>query len=102
MQGWVWFAHEINWLTWAEKRRDLPGDAPYQAIMHRSVYERFDAIEVLQHDVEKPYRPVTLSKHVDFVDGYQGGVRNPNPVAMAMYVEERLNRRKSDEVSEEA
>jgi uncharacterized protein (DUF2235 family) len=77
--------------TWPEEHRKLPGDkAPYDAIMHRSVYDRFDALDVLQYDVTKPYRPNTLEQHIDFMGGYKpGGFRNPNPVAMAMYVEDR-------------
>ena len=45
---------KLTGYTWAEKHRDLPGEAPHQAIMHRSVYERFDAAQVLQYDLEKP------------------------------------------------
>jgi hypothetical protein len=60
--------------------------------MHRSVYARFDAKEVLQYDVTQAYRPPALRQHVDFMGAYQGGARNPNPVAMAMYVEDRLGR----------
>jgi len=83
----------LTGVTWPEEYRKLPGNQlPYEAIMHRSVYERFDALEVLQYDVTQPYRPITLAQHIDFMNAYTpGGVRNPNPVAMAMYVEDRLN-----------
>jgi hypothetical protein len=77
--------------TWPEQHRQLPGDKPpYEATMHRSVYDRFDVLEVLQYDVPQRYRPTTLEQHIDFMDAYKpGGVRNPAPVAMAMYVEDR-------------
>jgi hypothetical protein len=83
---------KLTGYTWPEKHRTLPGDPPQQAIMHRSVYERFDAQEVLQYDVMQAYRPPTLRQHVDFIDAYKGGARSQDPVAVAMYVEDRLGR----------
>ena len=83
---------KLTGYTWPEKHRTLPGDPPQDAIMHRSVYARFDANEILQYDVTQAYRPPTLRQHVDFMGAYQGGARNPNPVAMAMYVEDGLGR----------
>jgi hypothetical protein len=76
--------------TWPEKHRNLPGEKPpFESIMHRSVYERFDVSEVLQYDVRMPYRPKTLAQHIDFVDAYsKDGHRNSNPAAIAEYVED--------------
>jgi hypothetical protein len=103
VQRWAMLGHtrtcSLHALTAANRRGAI---RTHQAIMHRSVYERFDAVEVLQYDLAQPYRPPTLSNHIDFMDAYQGGVRNPNPVAMAMYVEDRLNHCKSDKGAERA
>ena len=88
--GFGLFTRLTGW-TWPMKLRKFPGNKPYEAPVHRSVYERFDASEVLQYDVIQRYRPTTLEKHIDFMDAYKpDGVENPTPVAMAMYVEDRL------------
>jgi hypothetical protein len=39
--------------------RKIDGDAP----LHHSVIERFQAAEVLQYDLVKPYRPLNLRNH---------------------------------------
>jgi len=89
--GFGWFTRLTGW-TWPEKFRQLPGEPPYEAIMHRTVYERFKVADVQQYDVMKQYRPITLQEHTDFADAYKpGGQPNPNPVAQAMYVEDRLS-----------
>ena len=41
-------------LTWTKKARTLPSTS---AIMHRSVYERFDLEAVPVYDIRGPYRP---------------------------------------------
>jgi hypothetical protein len=76
--------------TWPEQNRILPGEPPFSAVVHRSVYERFDAVDVLQYDTYQRYRPQTLREHADFKDAYSEGVRNPNPTSLAMYVEDGL------------
>jgi hypothetical protein len=84
----------LTGMTWPKEHRKLPGDKPpYEAIMHRSVYDRFDTPEVPQYDVTLQYRPTTLEQHIDFMNAYPppGGARNPDPVAVAMYVEDRLD-----------
>jgi hypothetical protein len=53
----------LTGLTWAKHDRTLPLT---NAIMHKSVYERFDALEALEYDTWKPYRPETLRHHVEF------------------------------------
>jgi hypothetical protein len=65
---------KISGLTYAKKERGLPGTA---AIMHRSVYRRFDLKEVLLYDHLGPYRPTTLKTHVDFVRYYVQGAPFP-------------------------
>lgn len=60
--------------TWAEKIRELP--AP-DAVMHRSVYQRFDLSEVQLYDHMAPYRPETLRNHVDFAAYYKDGAPFP-------------------------
>ena len=73
MQSGVGFLTKMTGLTWPKKHRELPGGKPpYDAVIHRSVYERFDAPEVLQYDISLPYRPTTLAQHIDFMDGFSG------------------------------
>ena len=55
-------------LTYSKKERILPGPA---AIMHRTVYRRFDLKEVLLYDHRGPYRPNTLKTHIDFARYYE-------------------------------
>jgi hypothetical protein len=50
-------------ITWAEEKRKLPGTA---AVMHPSVYHRFDLPAVQLFDRQGPYRPETLQDHDDF------------------------------------
>ena len=64
----------LTGLTWTEEQRRLPSD---DAPMHRSVYERFDLPEVFEYDRWKPYRPETLSTHVDFARYYPSGAPFP-------------------------
>jgi hypothetical protein len=54
--------------TWKKEHRSLPSR---EAIMHKSVYERFDAREALEYDSWKLYRPETLRNHVDFAPFYR-------------------------------
>jgi hypothetical protein len=55
--------------TWTEQFRDLPVDKKTnisKAPMHKSVYQRFDLKEAFEYDARVPYRPRTLSNHIDF------------------------------------
>jgi hypothetical protein len=61
-------------ITWAEEKRKLPGTA---AIMHRSVYRRFDERAVQVYDSMTRYRPQTLAIHVDFESYYEPGAAFP-------------------------
>lgn len=61
-------------LTWSKKERDLPGAG---AIMHRSVYERFDLNAAPVYDEMRAYRPDTLKTHSDFAACYQPGAPFP-------------------------
>jgi hypothetical protein len=49
------------------------------AVMHHSVYERFCEPEVPLYDSWTPYRPQTLSNHVDFKDLYAEGATGRPP-----------------------
>jgi uncharacterized protein (DUF2235 family) len=62
-------------VTWTEKHRDLPGDG---AIMHASVYRRFDGRDVRLTEAFGAYRPVTLRTHEDFKRFYEGGAQFPS------------------------
>jgi uncharacterized protein (DUF2235 family) len=55
-------------LTWSKQNRKLPSR---DAIMHRSVYERFDLGAVPLYDETRPYRPETLATHDDFAAYYK-------------------------------
>jgi hypothetical protein len=59
---------KLTGLNWAEERRELPSSS---ATMHKSVCERFDAIEAFEYDEWVPYRPQTLRTHVDFARFYE-------------------------------
>lgn len=61
-------------MTWTAERRVLPSN---NAPMHRSVYERFDLPKAFEYDVWEPYRPETLSNHVDFAEYYEIGASFP-------------------------
>ncbi len=71
--------------SWVKQLRELPGP---EAVMHRSVYERFDLPEVLLYDRMGPYRPETLRNHIDFARYYEDGAPFPaascaNPTCIA-------------------
>ena len=60
---------------WQRGIRDLPtapGTTVSRAIMHKSVYARFEAGEVVLYDHLGEYRPVNLKNHVDFAHYYNG------------------------------
>jgi Uncharacterized alpha/beta hydrolase domain (DUF2235) len=57
---------------WQRGIRELPVDKTGKTagIMHKSVYERFKAKEVVQYDLPAAYRPANLRKHADFAHYY--------------------------------
>jgi hypothetical protein len=60
---------------WQHGIRDLPtepGTTVSRAIMHKSVYARFEAGEVVLYDRLGEYRPLNLKDHVDFAHYYDG------------------------------
>jgi uncharacterized protein (DUF2235 family) len=61
-------------LTWPQQHRKLPGA---DAIVHRSVYRRFDLPSVQVDDVIARYRPQTLAEHKDFGPCYAAGAPFP-------------------------
>lgn len=80
--GWI---TRVFGRTWAKQLRELPGP---EAVMHRSVYERFDLPEAQLYDLMAPYRPETLRHHVDFAKYYEDGAPFPaasgaNPACIA-------------------
>jgi uncharacterized protein (DUF2235 family) len=72
-RGWG-LATALLGLTWNERRRELPS---HNAVMHRSVYERFDLKAVPIYDEMRAYRPQTLASHSDFARYYQAGAPFP-------------------------
>jgi hypothetical protein len=58
---------------WQRGVRNLPADTHTGisvATMHKSVYARFAAEQVIQYDLAAPYRPVNMKNHADFT-GYR-------------------------------
>jgi uncharacterized protein (DUF2235 family) len=61
-------------VTWGRAHRKLPGP---KAVVHRSVYERFDQREVQVYERMEAYRPETLRDHIDFAHYYNEGAPFP-------------------------
>jgi hypothetical protein len=84
-----------SWLAFG--RRKLPST---KAIMHKSVYRRFEAGPVVLFDMTGKYRPVNVSEHVDFVQYYDPNIKDPQPAnpaqAMADDIEGKWNWAKSE------
>jgi Uncharacterized alpha/beta hydrolase domain (DUF2235) len=80
-----------SWL--ALGRRKLPGP---RAIMHKSVFRRYDAGPVVLYETTAAYRPVNLNEHVDFVQYYDPRIKDPQPAnpaqTMADDIEEKWRR----------
>src|SRR5262249_60248792 len=79
---------------WQRLVRDLPSEAT----MHKSVYARLAAEQVLQYEVFAAYRPVNLKNHVDFSHYYGQGTPTPStpPTAVADDVEARWERQRRE------
>ena len=76
---------------WQRGIRDLPtvpGTKVSRAIMHQSVYARFEAGDVVLYDHLGEYRPANLKKHVDFAHYYDGSA-SAAPQCVADDVEHR-------------
>ena len=63
-----------SWLPFG--LRKLPGPG---AIMHKSVYRRFNAGPVVLFDTTAAYRPVNMKEHIDFAQYYDPNIKNPQP-----------------------
>ena len=61
-------------ITYTKKERELPGP---NAVVHLSVYNRFDLEAVQIYDQLVPYRPNTLRTHADFAKYYEQGAPFP-------------------------
>jgi hypothetical protein len=87
-----------SWLAFG--LRKLPGPG---AIMHKSVYRRFDAGPVVLFDTTAPYRPVNMNEHVDFAQYYDPKIEDPKPAnpaqAMADDIEEKWLQKLSSPVA---
>lgn len=70
-----------SWLAFG--LRKLPGS---QAIMHKSVYRRFEAGPVVLFDTTNAYRPVNMNEHVDFVQYYDPKIKDPKPANPAQTI----------------
>jgi type VI secretion system (T6SS) phospholipase Tle1-like effector len=57
-------------------QRKLPST---EAIMHKSVYRRYEAGDVVLFDRIGAYRPVNMNKHVDFIQYYDPAIPHPIP-----------------------
>jgi uncharacterized protein (DUF2235 family) len=63
-----------SWLAFGQ--RVLPST---QAVMHKSVYRRYEAGSVVLFDTIGNYRPSNMSNHVDFLQYYDPVNLNPRP-----------------------
>jgi hypothetical protein len=63
-----------SWLVFG--LRKLPSS---RAIMHKSVYRRFEAGPVVLFDTTDQYRPANMSEHVDFSQYYDPKIKDPKP-----------------------
>ena len=67
--------------------------------MHKSVYSRYEAGRVVLFDSSSQYRPVNMSKHIDFNQYYDPANPHPGPAhppqCMADDVEERWAKAKA-------
>jgi hypothetical protein len=83
-----------SWLAFG--LRKLPST---RAIMHKSVYRRFEAGPVVLFDTTGKYRPVNMNEHVDFVQYYDPKIRDPKPAnpaqTMADDIEEKWAKAKA-------
>ena len=68
------FITTLTALSWSKQNRPLPGA---NAVMHRSVYQRFDLAAAPIYNEMAPYRPETLRTHTDFSLYYQPGATFP-------------------------
>jgi hypothetical protein len=72
---------KYSWLAFG--LRELPSTA---AVMHQSVYRRYEADRVVLFDMIGDYRPINMNKHVDFVQYYDPTNPNPKPADPAQCV----------------
>ena len=83
-----------SWLPFG--LRKLPSS---QAIMHKSVYRRFEAGPVVLFDTTGKYRPANMNEHVDFFQYYDPNIKDPKPAnpaqAMADDIEEKRRQKSS-------
>jgi hypothetical protein len=56
--------------------RELPST---EAIIHKSVYRRYEADDVVLFDKSGEYRPVNMNKHIDFIQYYDPANPHPTP-----------------------
>jgi hypothetical protein len=81
---------------WQKRVRDLPANKRTgisEATMHKSVYARFAAEQVVQYDVIAPYRPINLKNHTDFSHYYDhGATTTTSPKAIADDIEGKWER----------
>jgi hypothetical protein len=83
---------------WQKRIRDLPAGADHlsRAIMHRSVYLRFEAGLVVLYEQLGLYRPPNLACHVDFQHYYDSSKKCPTELrCVADNVEQKWLKRQS-------
>lgn len=74
VQAGLGLVTKLTGYSWTEEKRKLPSA---DAVMHRSVYKRFDLPAVQIYDALRPYRPQTLATHKDFEPYYRAGAQFP-------------------------
>jgi hypothetical protein len=63
--------------------------------MHKSVYRRFEAEEVVLYDTLGRYRPSNLKNHADFAHYYNNGAAPKTLKAVADDIEARWEKQKA-------
>jgi Uncharacterized alpha/beta hydrolase domain (DUF2235) len=77
-----------SWLAFG--LRKLPNT---KAIMHKSVYRRFEAGPVVLFDATGKYRPANMNEHVDFIQYYDPNLKDPQPANPAQCLADDIEAR---------
>lgn len=77
-----------SWLAYG--LRKLPGTG---AIMHKSVYRRFEAGPVVLFDMIGKYRPINMMEHVDFAQYFDLDSPGPGPANPAQCLADDIERK---------
>jgi uncharacterized protein (DUF2235 family) len=72
---------KYSWLAFGQRKL-----LSTEAVMHKSVYSRYQAGPVVLFDTIGDYRPSNMNEHVDFLQYYDPAIPNPKPADPAQCV----------------